>query len=101
MVSGNLNSPSMGGVVDDGYCDGSRHLVSLDHSPKPIQSVVRLQVAGGNIGQCRKNDRKVIHGVRRCNPPVWQNARFLEFTTNSAGMDHMLRRRVCFLMAGD
>ena len=29
--------------VNDGYCDGSGHFVSFDHSPKPFESVVHLK----------------------------------------------------------
>jgi hypothetical protein len=63
-------------LVNDGYCDGSRHLVSFDRSPKPIESVVHLQVAAGYSVQFGQNDRKVIHGAQFCNPPACRSRTF-------------------------
>jgi pyruvate formate lyase activating enzyme len=66
-------------VINYSDCDGSCHLVSFDHPPWLIKSVVQLQFAVGHVGQFRENDRKIIDSFAfQRSFPSAQNPRSLQ-----------------------
>src|SRR5437868_1630956 len=42
-------------------CDRSCHLVPVDHSPEPIESVIHFQFTRGHVGQFGDNNGEIIN----------------------------------------